>query len=122
MELPEVTASASATTICAGESVTLSGSGALTYVWDQGAENGVAFTPAQTTTYTVIGTDSGGCNASAEITITVQSASVEASASSESICLGESVTLSGSGALHTAGVMRSLTEFPFHPPKQKTIP
>lgn len=120
MELPEVTASASATTICAGESVTLSGSGALTYAWDQGVENGVAFTPVQTTTYTVIGTDSGGCSASAEITITVQSASVEASTSSESICLGESVTLSGSGALSYSWSDEVTDGVPFSPTETKT--
>ena len=33
-------------TVCAGESVTLSGSGAVTYAWDNGVTNGVAFTPS----------------------------------------------------------------------------
>ena len=41
---PTVSAGADQT-ICAGESVTLSGRGAATYAWDNGVSNGVAFTP-----------------------------------------------------------------------------
>ncbi|MEY8861203.1 hypothetical protein AB9K23_05795, partial [Tenacibaculum singaporense] len=41
--LPTVTANASATTVCAGESVTLTGGGADSYVWDNGVSDGVSF-------------------------------------------------------------------------------
>jgi hypothetical protein len=54
--LPTVDAGAGQA-VCAGDQVTLSGSGAVTYVWDNGIADGVAFTPLATTTYTVIGTD-----------------------------------------------------------------
>src|SRR5690606_38056581 len=42
--------------------VTLTGSGALTYVWDNGVTDGVPFIPpaATSTTYTVVGTDANG--------------------------------------------------------------
>ena len=40
-------------TICTGQSVTLSGSGAVTYDWDNGITDNTAFTPTTTTTYTV---------------------------------------------------------------------
>ena len=56
--------------ICSGEIITLSGSGADTYVWDNGVTNGQPFSPANTTTYTVTGT-SLGCSAQDDITVTV---------------------------------------------------
>jgi gliding motility-associated-like protein len=56
--------------ICEGEFVTLNGSGANSYVWDNGVTNGQTFSPAQTTTYTVVGT-SIGCSASDQMTVTV---------------------------------------------------
>ena len=57
--------------ICTGTAVTLSGSGADTYTWDQSVANGVAFSPVQTQTYTVIGTDGNGCTDTDQVTITV---------------------------------------------------
>jgi gliding motility-associated-like protein len=56
--------------ICNGETVILTGSGATTYTWDNGVTNGVSFTPAQTTTYTVTGT-TNGCSAQDEMTVYV---------------------------------------------------
>ena len=49
-------------TVCDGDETTLSGSGASTYVWDNGITDGVAFTPALgLITYTVVGTSVFGC-------------------------------------------------------------
>ncbi len=71
---PSVSASATATTVCVGEEVTLTSSGnAESYRWNNGVTDGVAFVPNATTTYTVIGTDANGCEASAQITIAVNS-------------------------------------------------
>jgi hypothetical protein len=61
-------------TVCAGESVTLTGSGAGTggsYSWTGGISNGVAFTPTSTTTYTVTGTDASGCTGTDQVVVTV---------------------------------------------------
>jgi subtilisin-like proprotein convertase family protein len=58
-------------TICAGQSVTLSGSGASTYSWNNGVTNGVAFTPASTATYTVTGTSAAGCVNTDQVVVTV---------------------------------------------------
>ncbi|OFY84491.1 MAG: hypothetical protein A3F72_13870 [Bacteroidetes bacterium RIFCSPLOWO2_12_FULL_35_15] len=69
--LPAVTASATVSTLCAGASTTLSGSGASSYVWSGGVSNGVPFVPTSTTTYTVTGTDANSCSNTATITITV---------------------------------------------------
>jgi len=48
--------------ICDRDEVTLSGSGADTYIWDNGITDGAAFTPSLgVITYTVIGTSIFGC-------------------------------------------------------------
>jgi gliding motility-associated-like protein len=61
-------------TICQGESIILSGSGANTYVWDNGAVNGQPFNPPLgTTTYTVVG-EVNGCVGTDQVTITVEAA------------------------------------------------
>lgn len=69
--LPTVTGSASASTICNGDPVTLTGSGATTYTWNGGVTNGVPFTPSASGTYTVTGTDGNGCQNTASVSITV---------------------------------------------------
>ena len=71
-----------------------------TYDWDNGVSNGVAFVPTATTTYTVIGTDANGCENTAQVTVTVNPLpTVTASATETEVCAGESVTLTGGGAL-----------------------
>lgn len=93
-----VTANATATSICAGDQVTLTGSGATSYTWDNGVTNGVAFTPTATATYNVTGT-SGSCTDVDQITITVNPLpTVTVNASASSICNGDPVTLTGGGA------------------------
>ncbi|MEM7035797.1 MAG: hypothetical protein AAF570_02385, partial [Bacteroidota bacterium] len=97
--IPTVTANASVNSICNGQSVTLTGAGASTYTWDNGATNGVAIAPTATTTYTVTGTDGNGCANTAQTTVTVNALpTVTANASVNSICNGQSVTLTGAGA------------------------
>ncbi|WP_321997468.1 PA14 domain-containing protein [Draconibacterium orientale] len=92
--LPTVVANATSTEICAGESVTLSGSGATSYVWDNGVTDGVSFTPASTTTYTVNGTDANGCENTDQITITVNPLPTTPSATSNSpVCDGSAIQL-----------------------------
>lgn len=68
---PTVVANASAMIIQEGETVTLTGSGAVSYAWDNGVTDGVAFMPAATATYTVTGTDANGCMNTDMVTITV---------------------------------------------------
>ncbi|MGZ3943102.1 MAG: hypothetical protein ACXVOH_14215, partial [Bacteroidia bacterium] len=97
--LPAVTANATSTVVCNGQSVTLTGGGASSYTWSSGVSNGVAFTPTSTQTYTVTGTDVNGCTNSATKNITVNSLpTVTANATATVICAGQSVTLTGGGA------------------------
>src|SRR5690606_31806825 len=92
---PTVVANATNTTICSGDPVTLTGSGASSYTWDNGVTDGVAFNPTTTTTYTVTGTDANGCSATDQITVTVNNCSqptASFSASSLTVCVGDSIT------------------------------
>lgn len=108
---PTVTASSSGA-ICTGGSATLTGSGASTYLWMPGSLSGtsVVVTPASTTTYTVTGSNGAGCSNTATVLVTVNSLpSVSASASSATICTGDAVTLTGSGASSYAWMPGSLS-------------
>jgi len=77
--LPKLQIVASAgTTISKGQTITLSASGATAYVWENASgiisgQQSAALTvrPAQTTTYTVTGTNASGCTSTTSITITV---------------------------------------------------
>jgi hypothetical protein len=55
--LPTVVANASATTVCSGSEVTLTGGGADLYTWNNGVFDDVAFVPNQTQYYNVVGVD-----------------------------------------------------------------
>jgi hypothetical protein len=95
--LPAVSAGANQS-VCAGNQVTLNGSGATSYSWNNGVTNGVAFTPATTQTYTVTGTDANGCSNTAQVMVTVNALPVVSAGANQSICSGAQVTLNGSGA------------------------
>jgi hypothetical protein len=85
-------------TVCAGTSVTLSASGANTYAWDNNVSNGTAFTPAATNTYSVSGTDANGCSNTDQVLVTVNPLPNVNAGADQSICKGDAVTLSGTGA------------------------
>ncbi|MGQ3013779.1 MAG: T9SS type A sorting domain-containing protein [Flavobacteriales bacterium] len=98
---PAVSASASATTVCAGQTVTLNASGAQSYNWMPGNLSGssVTVTPATTTTYTVSGSNAGACSSTAQVQVSVNTPpSVNISATQASICAGTTTTLTASGA------------------------
>ncbi|HEX8517111.1 MAG TPA: T9SS type A sorting domain-containing protein [Bacteroidia bacterium] len=59
------------TTICNGSVITLNGGGGISYNWSGGVSNGVPFVPNVSSTYTVIGTDTNGCTATASTNIIV---------------------------------------------------
>ncbi len=98
-QLPTVAALASLNPICVGDSTQLTGSGALTYVWDNGVNNGNFVSPIVTALYTVIGTDVNGCVDTANVNIVVNTTpAVGATASQTTICFGDSIILNGTGA------------------------
>lgn len=99
--LPTVNATASNSVICAGQSTTLTASGASTYTWNPGGVTGspIVVNPVATTVYTVIGVNTGGCSNTAVRTITVNTLpTINTTSSSTLICTGQTATLSATGA------------------------
>lgn len=98
-QLPTVAISANNSSICAGSSSTLTGTGANTYSWSSGqSTSSITVSPSITTTYTLTGT-SNGCSSNATQQITVNSLpNVQASAVNSTICSGNSTTLNASGS------------------------
>lgn len=103
--LPIITASSSQQSICLGLSTQLNAGGGQSYIWSpsQSLANATATstiaTPNQTTKYFVEGTDQNGCKNSDSIIINVSSVlNIQVSASKQSICNGDSVQLTASGA------------------------
>ncbi|NOQ75349.1 MAG: PKD domain-containing protein [Crocinitomix sp.] len=87
--------------ICLGDMVTLAGGGAgigAGYLWTGGGVDGVAFSPAETDTYTVTGTDINGCVNTDDVTVTVNPLPAVDAGPDVAVCDGDPVTLTGSGA------------------------
>lgn len=95
--LPTVSAGADQN-VCAGSSVTLSGSGAVSFTWNNSVSNGVSFIPAGNQTYTVTGTGVNGCQNTDQVALTVVALPAVNGGTDQVVCIGSSVTLTGSGA------------------------
>ncbi len=96
---PVVNANASSA-VCAGNSVALTASGASTYVWTPGNLTGasVSVSPAVTTTYVVIGTDTNGCVDSANVNALINQLPVLVTGNGSTICNGDTAVLNVNGA------------------------
>jgi hypothetical protein len=95
--LPTVSAGADQN-VCAGSSVTLSGSGAVSFTWNNSVSNGVSFIPAGNQTYTVTGTGVNGCQNTDQVILTVVALPTVDGGADQVVCIGSSVTLTGAGA------------------------
>jgi len=95
--LPTINAGADQA-VCTGDTVILNGTGATTYIWDNGVTDGTAFTPSATTTYTVTGTDANNCTATDQVDITVNNLPTVSAGADQAVCQGSSVILNASGA------------------------
>ena len=85
--------------ICAGDSVTLTATGAETYRWSNGITSpSITVFPSLSTTYTVTGTDTYGCAETAEVLVTVNPMPSVTISGNTSICKGKSAILYASGA------------------------
>ena len=99
---PTVTATAFPSTICNGDSTTLTASGGSTYSWwntgQPSTTNPVTVSPTGTITYTVVGTSASGCDDTNTVVVTVNpTPTVTATASPSAVCVGQSTTLTASG-------------------------
>ena len=72
---PTIVATASKTTICVGETITLTATGAGTngsYTWDDGNTSDlISLSTSNSKTYSVTGTDANGCSNSSAVSVTV---------------------------------------------------
>lgn len=101
LNTPQVAVTANSQTICAGQSVNLTATGADTYVWSNGAtSNAISVSPMVSTSYNVVGTNAAsGCTAAVSQMINVNpSPFVSAVASQPTICAGETTILTAFGA------------------------
>jgi hypothetical protein len=88
--------------LCAGQSVTLTANGAITYSWNTNAiSQTIVVAPLINTMYMLTGVDIKGCTNQAIKTVTVKSLPLLSIQSSvgQMICAGEQVSLSASGAV-----------------------
>ena len=86
--------------VCSGTSVTISGSGVASYVWDNGLINNQSFVPpVGVVTYTVTGTDVNGCVDTDQMTLTVWANPIVSAGNDQAICQGDSTVVNGSGAV-----------------------
>lgn len=102
---PVISIIATQMTICEGDSVMLTASGAATYSWTNlpGTGNIQTVSPTSATTYTVTGTGANGCLATAPATITIDVVpAIVSTLAGGQICPGDQILLdAGSGPNYT---------------------
>ncbi len=98
---PNVYVFASTPSVCIGQPAILTGLGAVSYVWSNGASTSViTVSPTVNAAYNVIGTALNGCTDQKSQNIQVKALpNVSANSSSSESCKGEMITLSGNGAV-----------------------
>lgn len=85
-------------TVCSGDNIQLTATGATQYVWSTGAtSSNINVAPTVTTTYSVTGTSNGFCFSSDTILVTVGNTLQAQINGNTNICLGESTQLTASG-------------------------
>jgi gliding motility-associated-like protein len=118
--LPQITAAASSTNVCYGDSVTLSAGGGNTYTWT--GLPGTIVSPSATSTFSVSGSDSNGCMSTATIAVTVNPLPVISILSSDSVsCPYQSVSLSAAGAITYTWNVSSITPSMVVSPSVSTV-
>jgi hypothetical protein len=85
-------------TLCAGDTTALVASGGSSYSWNTGDLTAlINVGPITTTDYYVVGTDSNGCDGSDSITVVVHALPIATITGIDTICEGDSTTLTASG-------------------------
>jgi hypothetical protein len=85
--------------LCVDDSLRLEGSGALSYAWSNGVQDGISFVPTATATYTVTGSDVFGCSSTQTVTVVVNPRpNVGVVSTNTFFCYGISTVLNASGA------------------------
>jgi len=85
------------TTLCQGETTTLTANGGTSYVWSN-ASTGNNISVSQSGVYTVTATNAEGCSNTANVTVTVNPLPNVNISGNSSFCQGDNVTLTATGA------------------------
>ncbi|MBA3665581.1 MAG: gliding motility-associated C-terminal domain-containing protein [Bacteroidetes bacterium] len=84
--------------ICAGQTASISASGAVTYTWNNSTNSpGQSVSPTVPTSYTVTGEDANGCKKSVVQFLNVLIQPTLSIAGTPTMCVGDQLTLSASG-------------------------
>ncbi|PBQ34366.1 hypothetical protein CNR22_22170 [Sphingobacteriaceae bacterium] len=98
---PTLLTASSPTSVCEGQTATLTASGAVTYVWSNATAPGATFvvTPTQSGSYNVTGVSAAGCPASgAQALVVYPNPTVNAASNKTIVCSAGPATLSTNGA------------------------
>jgi len=88
-------------TVCQGQSATLTATGGANYSWSNGSTGStIAVTPLITSTYNVTVYGSNGCSTTDNVMITVNPLPTANAGNDQSICQGQTATLSATGGLN----------------------
>ncbi len=87
------------TSVCSGQSTTLSISGADSYLWNTSSTaTFITVNPTSNTTYSVTGTNSNGCKKTETFTVQVNPLPIVTISGNTTVCNGTPTTLTASGA------------------------
>ena len=102
-------------TVCEGATTTLSGSGATSYVWNNGITDGVAFVQAVgTMIYTLTGAGENGCVNTDQANVTVNPLPVVNAGADQAVCELTLITLSVVGSPNLSWDNGVLNNVPFN--------
>lgn len=98
--VPVVSVTPSNTTICSGTTLGLSASGAGSYTWTTGSNaSAIGVVPATSTSYSVTGTNSFGCqNSAGSVVNVINTPIVSINSPSTNVCFGYTMTVMANGA------------------------
>ena len=85
------------TTLCQGQSTTLTANGGVSYLWSDASTNS-SISVSQSGIYTVTATNAEGCSATTNVTVTVNPLPTISVSGNTTLCAGNSTTLTASGA------------------------
>lgn len=106
-----VNVSSPTNSLCPGQNITLTASGAPSYSWSTGATtSSIIVSPTVSTTYTLTGINTNSCTNSISFYQTVVNPSVTIASNSSTICVGSNATLTAQGALSYSWSTGSTTQ------------
>lgn len=108
-------------TVCQFSSVSLNATGAISYTWNTGILNNIAFIASDSSTHIVLGTDTNGCKNSDTVQIHLFPIFDVFAGLDQEICIGQATTLNATGAISYTWDNGILNNQPFIGPIGQTL-